>query len=577
MAETPDSTAPFRRLWHLIRLDRSDVTVVYLYAIFNGLVNLSLPLGIQAIINLIVGGQVSTSWFILVFVVILGIALAGWMQIMQLRITENIQQKIFTRASFDFAWRIPRMKMEALDSYYPPELVNRFFDTMTVQKGISKILIDFSTAGLQVIFGMILLSFYHPFFILFSGFLIILVWLIFRFTGWAGLKTSLDESKHKYEVAHWLEELARSLVSFKMAGRSDLPLSKTDRRVVPYLEARNAHFRILMIQYVLLVFFKVIIAAGLLLVGGFLVIDQQMNVGQFVAAEIIIILVISSVEKLVMSLQTIYDILTSLEKMGVVSDMPLERQTGMPLPMEDAGEGLRLELEDVHYQFPESPDPVLRGVDLTIEAGEKVVIVGFNGSGKSTLIRLIAGLYEAFQGSVTYNNIPLRNLKKEDLRTYIGNSITEDEIFEGSLLENLTLGRENISFAEVKKSVAQAGLTQFVQSLPQGYDTRLGTAGRKLPRSIVRRLILARCLSSQPKLILMEDWLGRIEQADQTFLTDCLIRGKNGWTILAVTNNLAFAQQFDRIVVMKKGQIIAQGTYEQLRDEPVFKAVFNLN
>lgn len=551
--------------------------VVYLYAIFNGLVNLSLPLGIQAIINLIVGGQVSTSWYILVFVVIMGIALSGWMQIMQLRITENIQQKIFTRASFDFAWKIPRMNMESLDSYYPPELVNRFFDTMTVQKGISKILIDFSTAGLQVIFGMILLSFYHPFFILFSGFLIVLIWLIFRFTGWAGLRTSLRESQHKYEVAHWLEELARSLISFKLAGRSELPLAKTDRRVVPYLEARNAHFRVLMFQYVLLIFFKVIIAAGLLLVGGFLVIDQQMNVGQFVAAEIIIILIISSVEKLVMSLQTIYDILTSLEKMGVVSDMPLERQTGMPLPESEQPEGLRLELEDVHYQFPDSPEPVLRGLDLSVQPGERVAIVGFNGSGKSTLIRLIAGLYEGFQGSVTYNNIPLRNLKKEDLRTYIGNSITEDEIFEGTLLENLSLGREHISFAEIKHCIAQVGLTHFVQSLPQGYDTRLGTAGRKLPRSIVRRLILARCLSARPKLILMEDWLGRIEQADQQFLTECLIRGKSNWTILAVTNNLGFASQFDRIVVMKKGQIVAQGSYQQLRDEPIFKAVFNLS
>lgn len=551
--------------------------VVYLYAIFNGLVNLSLPLGIQAIINLIVGGQVSTSWYILVFVVILGIALSGWMQIMQLRITENIQQKIFARASFDFAWRIPRMKMEALDSHYPPELVNRFFDTMTVQKGISKILIDFSTAALQVVFGMILLSFYHPFFIIFSGILIVLVWLIFRFTGWAGLRTSLQESQHKYEVAHWLEELARSLISFKMAGRSDLPLSKTDRRVVPYLEARNAHFRILIFQYTLLVLFKVIIAAGLLLVGGFLVIDQQMNVGQFVAAEIIIILVISSVEKLVMSLQTIYDILTSLEKIGVVSDMPLERQSGMPLPVETDFEGMRLELEDVHYQFPDSPEPVLRGVNLVLEPGERVAIVGFNGSGKSTLIRLIAGLYEGFKGSVTYNNIPLRNLQKEDLRTYIGNSITEDEIFEGTLLENLSLGRENIPFAEVKRCVAQVGLTQFVQNLPHGYDTRLGTAGRKLPRSIVRRLILARCLAARPKLILMEDWLGRIEQADQQFLIDCLIRGSTNWSILAVTNNMAFASQFDRIMIMKSGQIVAQGSFGQLREDPIFKAVFNLS
>lgn len=558
-------------------MDRSEIGVIYLYAVFNGLVNLSLPLGIQAIINLIMGGRVSTSWLILVTVVIMGIALGGVMQIMQLKITENLQQKIFTRAAFDFAFRIPRMRLDALDKYYPPELVNRFFDTISVQKGLSKILIDFSTASLQVFFGIILLSFYHPFFILFSFILLLLVVLIFRYTGWIGLRTSLQESKYKYEVAHWLEELARAMISFKLAGKTDLPLRNTDERVAGYLESRNAHFKVLQIQYILMVIFKVLIAAGLLLVGGFLVIEQEMNIGQFVAAEIIIILVISSVEKLVMSLQTIYDVLTSLEKIGTVTDIPLERDAGISSDPSGSETGLEVKIKNLHFQFPDSERPILNGVDLHIHPGERLAIVGPNGSGKSVLMRLIAGLYEHYTGSISYNNIPLGNIDLSSLRSVLGNSLSQDEIFEGTLLENLTIGRPDIPFEKVKWAVERVGLNEFVETLSRGYETRLGTEGRKLSRTVIQKVILARCIVSQPRLILLEDWLGRIDLPDRDCVEDCLFGPDGSWTLVSITNDLAFARHFDRIAILSEGKVVAIGTSADLQSHPAFQSLFNLS
>ncbi len=568
---------PLRRFWQLLALDRNEIGVIYLYAVFNGLVNLSLPLGIQAIINLIMGGQVSTSWLILVTVVILGIGLGGVMQIMQLKITENLQQKIFTRSAFDFAFRIPRMRLEALDKYYPPELVNRFFDTISVQKGLSKILIDFSTASLQLFFGIILLSFYHPFFILFSFILLLLVILIFRYTGWVGLRTSLQESKYKYEVAHWLEELARAMISFKLAGKTDLPLHHTDERVAGYLESRNAHFRVLQIQYILMVIFKVLIAAGLLLVGGFLVIEQEMNIGQFVAAEIIIILIISSVEKLVMSLQTIYDVLTSLEKIGTVTDIPLERDSGISTDPTGSESGLEVKIRNLHFQFPESGDPILKGVDLHIRSGERLAIVGPNGAGKSVLMRMIAGLYENYSGSISYNNIPLGNIDIPSLRSVMGNSLTQDELFEGTLLENITIGRPDIPFSRVRQAISRAGLSDFVETLPLGYDTRLGTEGRKLSRTVIQKIILARCIVSSPRLILLEDWLGRIELPERNCVEECLFGPESDWTLVSITNDHDFARQFDRIAILSEGKIIAIGPYADIKDHPAFRTLFNLS
>ncbi|MBT8291504.1 MAG: ABC transporter ATP-binding protein, partial [Muriicola sp.] len=318
----------WQRLLGLLKLDKRDIFQIFYYAIFAGLVNLSLPLGIQAIINLIQGAQISTSWIVLVILVTLGVAFGGILQLMQIRIIENVQQKIFTRSSFEFAYRFPKIKLSELRNLYPPELANRFFDTLTVQKGLAKILVDFPAALLQIIFGLMLLSFYHPFFIIYGFLLLLLIYFVFKFTAQKGLETSLEESENKYKVAHWLQEVARSIISFKLSGKTSLAMEKNDVLVEKYLEARESHFRILVIQFIQMIGFKVLVTVGLLLIGGILVLNQEMNIGQFVAAEIIILLVINSVEKLILGLETFYDLLTSLEKLGQVVDKDLEPVNG---------------------------------------------------------------------------------------------------------------------------------------------------------------------------------------------------------------------------------------------------------
>ncbi|NNK87733.1 MAG: ABC transporter ATP-binding protein, partial [Flavobacteriaceae bacterium] len=273
----PVKLTPWQRFVGIIQLEKRDILQVFYYAIFSGLVALTLPLGIQAIINLIQGAQISTSWIVLVIVVTIGVAFAGLLQIMQLRIIETIQQRIFTRASFEFTYRFPKIKMMQLRNYYPPELANRFFDTLSVQKGLSKILIDVPAAGLQVVFALILLSFYHPFFIIFGILLLLLIYLVFKFTARKGMQTSLAESRNKYKVAHWIQEVARAVISFKLSGKTNLAVAKNDELVSDYLDARESHFRILMLQFTQMIAFKVVATAGLLIIGGALVLSQEMN------------------------------------------------------------------------------------------------------------------------------------------------------------------------------------------------------------------------------------------------------------------------------------------------------------
>lgn len=558
---------PLQRFWKLLKPDAPEIRNIYFYAIFTGLVSLSLPLGIQAIINLIQGGKVSTAWIVLVFFVVFGIAISGLLQIYQLRISENIQQKIFSRAAFEFAYRIPRIKISEMYNKYAPELMNRYFDVMNIQKGISKILISISTAGIQVISGLILLSLYHPFFILYSIFLIVLVYIIFRITAGRGLKTSLVESKHKYELGHWLEEVARTANTFKLAGETDLNITKSEVSVEKYIEAREGHFKVLVQQYSLLVFFKVIVAAGLLAVGGILVMEQVMNIGQFVAAEIIILMVINSVEKLIVSLDVIYDTLTSLEKVGQVTDLELENDEGMDIRKELDEGGMQIDIRKLNFKYPYSKKYVLNDIKLSIEPGERLLVSGKNGSGKSTLLHVLAGFYELDEGAISYQGVPIKGIALSTLRSVIGTCLDREELFQGSLIENITIGRPSANFSDVKWAIKNVGLEEFVKELSNGYETVLEPYGNSLSRSVIQKIVIARAIVDRPKLLLFEYTFEHIDLEDKAKIVDFLVDKQHPWTIVASSKDKLLAEKFDRVVLMDQGTIVKGGTYDELKND----------
>ncbi|AHM63419.1 ABC-type bacteriocin/lantibiotic exporter with N-terminal double-glycine peptidase domain [Flammeovirgaceae bacterium 311] len=569
------SIPPLTRFFRLLKVDRKLIGHIYLYAVVGGLVSLSLPLGIQAIINLLGSGRVSTSLAVLVLLVMLGMGLVGLLQVLQLTVSELLQQKVFTRTAFEFAYRIPRLKGDTQRSYYVPELINRFFDTLSVQKGLSKILLDFSSAALQAIFGLVLLSLYHPFFIMFSVLLVGLVVLIFRFTGPTGMVSSLTESKYKYAVVHWLEEMARTLETFKLAGTSPLPLERTDKLVSGYLEARSKHFSVLKFQYINLIGFKMLVAAGLLILGGKLVLEQQMNIGQFVAAEIIIILVLNSVEKLIMSMETIYDVLTALDKLGHVMDLPLENNSGSKLQNSfGAAGGMSVQMNGVSVKEADNRRYLLQNLNLNIEAGERICITGRRNSGKSLLLRIMAGLQEPSEGIMNYNGLPLNSLNLESLRQTLGANLEKHGVFAGTLLENITLGKEGIDFDTVQEMAEITGLNRLVQEMQDGYTTMLLPEGRHLPESAVHKILLTRSLINKPRLILLEEPFEALNFPDRNRLLKYLLDPAHPWTVVLSTTQPELAKQFKKVLVLHNGELLTVTNPARITEEAWYNEVF---
>ncbi len=551
MKKTKPGT-PVKRLWNLLKLDKRDVKHILFYALFAGLINLAVPLGIQAIVNLIQGGKVSTSWIILVILVTLAVGLVGVFELLQLRLAENIQQKIFTRSSFEFSFRFPKIKSEALQNIYPPELANRFFDTTTVQKGVSKILLDLPSATVQIIFGVILLSLYHPFFILYGLLLVLLLYIVFKFTAAKGLKTSLDESKHKYAVAYWIQEIARNLKSFKISGRSRLAMDKNDRLTEKYLREREEHFGILKLQYIKLIIFKVLVAGGLLAIGGMLVLKQQMNIGQFVAAEIIILLIISSVEKLIRGLEDIYDTLTSLEKLAQVVDKPLEafeNQNSI-----NASNGIKLELKDVAFE-PEG-HTVLKGINFILPAGKSLLIKGPAGNGRTSLLKLISGIFTPTRGKIYINDTARHTLVLNEYRQHLGTILPDEIPFEGSLWENITFGDESISDQNIDWALEQSGLREFVKDQPNGIFTPIHPEGRYLSTLISKRIILARAIVKKPSVLILKEPFEKFELQEKKRLLKFFSDPQHKWSLIVASNDDLWKDVCDESLELQDGRIV---------------------
>jgi len=539
------------RFWNLLSLYKLELRQIYAYAVFNGIVNLTLPLGIQAIINYIQTGEMTSSWVVLVCFVLIGIAITGVLQVLQLRIVENIQQDLFTRSAFEFAYRIPKITFFQLDRIHAPELANRFFDTITIQKGLPKILIDFSLAVFQIVFGLVLLTVYSPYFIILGLALILILFLIFKITGPKGLQTSLKESKSKYQLVHWLEEIARSNRSFKLYADSKFHLNKTDEIASQYLKYRENHFRVLINQFRWFIGFKVFVAAGLLLLGGYLVFQEQLDIGQFVAAEIIIILIINSVEKVIRIIDSIYDVLTALEKIGYVTDLKLDSSAG--IARLDSEEGLLIQARELVFGFPDDSKNVIDDLSFDIKSNEKVVLEGKSGSGKTSLLQILAGIHTIQDGELRINGIPYESYSRDTLYAQLGVAFPTNQIFEGSFRENITIGRD-IKDDEVNDIVKILGLDNYIIHQPQGLNTIVDSGGRRLPRSIIQKIMIARMIIHEPKLILMEDPLQFIELAQKKKIVDYIMHPDRKWTCIVITDFPYWKEKATQTITLKRQQ-----------------------
>jgi ABC-type bacteriocin/lantibiotic exporter with double-glycine peptidase domain len=452
---------------------------------------------------------------------------------------------VFVRVAADLAHRLPHVDLQAFDRRHGPELVNRFFDVLTVQKAAATLLLDGVTLALQVLIGLVLLGFYHT---LLLGFDVVLMGaLAFLFTvlGRNAVRTAVRESIAKYEVAGWMEEVARHPVAFKTAGGPLLARTRADALTRAYLLARADHFRILLRQIGFALLLQVGANVALLGIGGVLVGRGELTLGELVAAEIVVTMVVASFTKLGKQLEAYYDLLAAVDKLGHLIDLPLERD-GTEGPAPGPG-GARVAVRGVWFTYPGARAPALAGAVLDVAPGERVAVAGPEGVGKSTLADLLFALRVPDRGWIELDGTDLRALHREALREQVA-LVKGVEVIEGTVLENVRVGRPGVTPADVRDALTQVGLLDTVLALPDGLDTELWTGGAPLSQGQTNRLMIARAIAGRPRLLVLDESLDRLSPEVGESVLGALLGPGARWTLIVVTDSEQVAKRCDRIV-----------------------------
>ena len=528
---TEHAATPYDRLWGLIAPEWSDIWIIIVFATINGLLALATPLAVETLVNTVAFGQLMQPIIILAIILLGFLSFSSAIVALQTWVVEIIQRRLFARVSADLAFRLPRARIEALEAHVPRELVNRFFDVMTVQKSASKLLLEGISLILGTLIGMLVLAFYHPWLLGFDVVLLALITFIVFVLGRNAVSTSIKESKSKYIVAAWLEDLAASPTAFRYDAAAEFAMSRADGMTYDYLMARKAHFRILMRQIIFALGLQALASTVLLGLGGWLVISGQLTLGQLVAAELIVTVIVGSFAKLGKHLETFYDMLAAVDKLGLLFDLPIERDDGQQ-SLHSEGPAA-VQLRNVAYARGGGVSR-LKPVTLDIPAGERVVLTGSSGTGKSLLLELLFGMRLPTSGHVAIDGVDLRDVQPDALRRRVA-LVRDIEVFSGSVAENIHLERGTVSARDVRAALEAVGLLRDVLKLPNGIDTELREGGFPLTTNQARRLMVARAIAARPGLLLVDATLDALPDAEVKQLIRLLTDLERPWTLIIVT------------------------------------------
>lgn len=532
--------SPFRRFLGLLKPERSDIRSIFVFAFFVGILSLTTPLAVEALVNTIAFGRYLQPLIILSLIVFVFLAFRASITVLMTIVVEIIQRRIFVRVVDDIALRLTRVPLPYLKKHHGPELVNRFFDVVQVQKVTAKLLLESLMLALQTVIGLTVLAFYHPFLLGYDIGLIALMAIVLYIIGRGAVKTAKEESVLKYETAAWLQEIVRHPTTFKFNGGLGFALDRADELSGKYIQSRQAHFHILIRQVAFSMFMQVVAATVLLGLGGFLVIDGQLTLGQLVAAELIVTVILGSFAKVGKDLESFYDLLASVDKLGKLFDLPGEPADRLQLTPQQGPAKIDL----VGLKFLKNKGRV---VEAVIAPGATVAIVGSSGSGKTKVIETIAGLHSPMDGYATINDFRVDLIGAASLQSQLA-FLNDIEIFDGTVEENLRLGRAEIDSVSINEIFAKLEMQEAVTGMENGYKTRLSVTGFPLSTGQAIRLVLARALIAKPPALLIDSLLDRLSDEDLPVVLAELNQFADSTTILIATGRQTIADWADQLL-----------------------------
>ncbi|MDA1040027.1 MAG: ABC transporter ATP-binding protein [Planctomycetota bacterium] len=514
---------PWARLMAILRLERRDVYMILAFALGTGLLSIATPAAIEALVNVVAFGVLLWPVIVLALVMLAFLLFAALLRAMQVLVVEYLQRRIFARTAHDFAVRFAKAEIESFDGRNPTDIVNRFFEVASEQRALATLLVEGTSVVMITIVGMAVLSFYHPYLLTFALVLVGLIVFLLGVLGLGGVRTAITESYAKFDVAGWLEEIAKCPHTFRFGRGGSVAIDRATELTSHYIDCRRQHFRVVWRQTVFALVLEAIASTVLLGLGGWLVISRQLTLGQLVAGELIVTLVLTALSKSGKYLEIFYDLQASLDKLGVIDELPLEPAGGERLP--DRDEPMQVTAEIHHDQ---------RVKRLEARPGQRIAITGKSGCGKTFLLETLALLRVPHEGLLEFDGIDARSLNRATARLRIA-LVGHTETFAGTVAENIRVGRTELSAADIREALQMVGLHDRVARLPQGVSTMLSSDGLPLSTNEILRLTIARAIAGKPRLLLIDGMLDGLDMHDCPELITSLFVRDNPWTLVVVT------------------------------------------
>ena len=501
---------PLQRLWKLVALEQLDIGMIVGLSALLGILGLAVPLTIQVLINWVAFGgltQPILSLSIMLFVIL---CLSSGLSIFQRIIIERLERRLFIRTVEDLSRRFHQVKIEVLDGVNVSDYANRFFDILTIQKSTSTLLIEGLGATLQIFVATAVLALYHPWFLAVDGLLLLGMFAIFRMYSKNGTKSAIIESKSKYKVASWIESIGHHSTGFRLGSQQIAPI-ESERLTSVWLEHRENHFSVFIQQYGSAQIFQITMSILVLLLGGQLVLDGELTIGQFVAAEFVVTNALIGFTKFMDKMDTIYDLLASLDKLGTVLDLDVE-------PLDGLGKQYKCSsvVEVSNLRLMDMPNSFSHHFEAQTV---NFVEVPFSIS-TYQLAEALIGIRKPVEGYVLHDNVEVQHLCLTE--RYKGlHLLCNEDIFEGSIYDNITMGDVRIQSIQIWEILEQIGVAEFLERKQDGLDLQMPTANPLLNSGIA----LARCLLTPHRLIVSVD-----------FFTDLPAHIQMRWLELLSTN-----------------------------------------
>ncbi|QEF99819.1 Alpha-hemolysin translocation ATP-binding protein HlyB [Stieleria maiorica] len=533
--------SPVQRFVALLDMDRRDLGLVVLFAGVAGVLGLATPLVVEGLVNVVSWGTYFQPLVVLAGMLLTCLGIAGVLKVLQTWVVEIIQRRQFVRIVSDLSHRFPRANQASLRGKYPREFANRVFDIMTIQKATAVLLLDGVTVILTTALGLFLLAFYHPFLL---GFDLVLVFAMVFFTwllGRNGIQTAIKESKTKYEVAHWLQDVIAMPSAFKTGGGERLAILRANQLTTEYIQARKKQFGVVIRQVIFAVGLQVVASTVLLGLGGWLVINGQLTLGQLVASELVVTVVVGAFAKAGKSLEKFYDMMAGIDKVGNLLDIPPDPRTEIGTipdgPAQVSWSDLAFHSVTHRSRVPEAD----------VAAGSRLAVIGDDQAGKDRFARSLAGLMDPNAGVIQvagFDAMEAAIANPGELVGYAG----EPELFYGSIVENVSLGRPNVSPNRVRQVLTAVDLLELVLSLPDGLNTKIQTGGYPLTREQQVRLVIARAIAPRPRLVVINGLLDEVSRQYRDLIWNNITGPEANRTLIVFTNR-------DEVADLCDGQI----------------------